>query len=67
MQFRHTIIAVFLWQPIIFPEHGLSRSTRQPQGQETELQYITWQSTLASQSVTKFIMPTTDFWSSLMD
>ena len=32
----------------------------QPWGRETEPQDITWQSTLASQSVIQFIMPTTD-------
>ena len=39
---------------------GCPATLCQPRGRETELQEITWQSTLARQSVIQFIMPTTD-------
>ena len=39
---------------------GCPATLCQPRGRETEPQDITWQSTLASQSVIQFIMPTTD-------
>ena len=39
---------------------GCPATICQPRGRETEPQDTTWQSTLASQSVIQFIMPTTD-------